>query len=159
MPRLPDQTSNSRPLAARITALKRLLGLLYPVPKTWLVGAAKGLKIDHTTLGGTDTEVETLKLRTCESYSDLVLSWRKALKWSTGLDNTLAVMLASSMSTQFVGEQLWFKIIGPPSCGKTSLMEGLATARKWYLSKDTIRGFHSGWKSEDGADVSLAQIV
>jgi hypothetical protein len=68
-------------------------------------------------------------------------------------------MLASSFSTQFVGEQLWLKVIGPPSCGKTTLMEGLATARKWYLSKDTIRGFHSGWKREDNADVSLADMV
>jgi hypothetical protein len=81
------------------------------------------------------------------------------MKWSEGLDNALVVMLASSMSTQFLGEQLWIKIIGPPSCGKTSLMEGLATARKWYLSKDSIRGFHSGWKREDGKDVSLAEMV
>jgi hypothetical protein len=98
-------------------------------------------------------------LRTCEDYRELVRAWRKAMKWSVGLDNALAVMLASSMSTGFVGEQLWIKIIGPPSCGKTSLMEGLATAKKWYLSKDTIRGFHSGFKAEDGADVSLADMV
>lgn len=149
-------TTQIRPLAARLTALQGLMGMVAPPPQTWLVGRAGGLKIQAAHEGG---NTSSLALRTCEDYSELVRAWRKAMKWSEGLDSALAVMLASSMSTQFLGEQLWFKVIGPPSCGKTSLMEGLATATKWYLSKDTIRGFHSGWKREDGKDVSLAQLV
>jgi len=152
------QAPLARPLALRLTALGDLLGtLLQPCPAQWL-GANTGLK-NHATMVGGMSESPSLTLRTCESYSELVRAWRKAMKWSEGLDTTLSVMLASSMSTQFLGEQLWIKIIGPPSCGKTSLMEGLATARKWYLSKDTIRGFHSGYKTDDGKDVSLAQMV
>jgi adenylate kinase family enzyme len=109
-------------------------------------------------MGGTE-QSNSIALRTCEEYSELVGSWKKAMKWSEGLDSALIVMLASSMSTQFVGEQLWIKVLGPPSSGKTTLMEGLATATEWYLSKDTIRGFHSGWKQEDDKDVSLAHMA
>jgi len=153
-----QQTPRLRPLAARLTALGNLLALLQPPPTKWLTGATGGLTGYAATVGGV-SEAPSMRLRTCEEYSELIAAWRKAMKWSEGLDTTLSVMLASSMSTQFLGEQLWIKVIGPPSCGKTSLMEGLATARKWYLSKDTIRGFHSGFKTEDGKDVSLAQMV
>lgn len=81
------------------------------------------------------------------------------MKWTAGLDAALSSMLASSLSTQFVGEQLWLKVIGPPSCGKTTLMEGLATAKKWYLSRDTVRGFHSGAKAKEESDQPLAAMV
>lgn len=155
----PTQICPTRPLVARLQALGNLLRLMAPVPKTWLVGPTGGLYSHTTQVGGVEQSEPGLAIRTCESYSELVSAWRKAMKWSKGLDDALAVMLASSMSTQFIGEQLWFKVIGPPSCGKTSLMEGLATARKWYLSKDSIRGFHSGWKAEDGKDVSIAEMV
>lgn len=139
-------------LTERLARLKILFSLIKPVPDEWLGGS-------DIRSSSSENRQNALTLKSCESYSELVRAWRKSMKWSEGLDAALAVMLASSMSTQFVGEQLWFKIIGPPSCGKTSLMEGLATAKKWYLSKDTIRGFHSGYHREDGKDVSLAEMA
>ena len=80
-------------------------------------------------------------------------AWRKALKWTDGLDCALSVMLASVTSTMQVGDQLWVKIIGPASCGKSTLCEALSVNDKYILAKSTIRGFHSGYKSDrDGTE-------
>ena len=149
------QPAKHTPILERIGRLKQLLEMIAPVPKAWLRTA----RISISSSSNSEEPSMSMALKSCDDYAEMVKAWSRAMKWSEGLDSALAVMLASSMSTQFVGEQLWFKIIGPPSCGKTSLMEGLATAKKWYLSKDTIRGFHSGYKHESGKDVSLADMV
>lgn len=131
--------------------------MVRPVPTEWLGAALAGQQKAHIPIGG---EVATLPIITCESYKELVAAWQDAAEWSEGLDSALAVMQASAMSTPFVGEQLWIKIIGPASTYKTSLMEGLATARNWYFSRDTIRGFHSGMKlNGDPNDLPLADLV
>jgi hypothetical protein len=59
-------------------------------------------------------------------------------------------MLASITSVKSIGEQLWVRILGVPSSGKTTLCEGLSVARKYVIAKSTMRGFHSGWRSSDG---------
>jgi hypothetical protein len=46
------------------------------------------------------------------------------------------------------GDQLWVKIIGPASCGKSTLCEALSVSKKYVLAKSTIRGFHSGFKTD-----------
>jgi hypothetical protein len=78
-------------------------------------------------------------------------AWRKALKWTDGLDHALAAMLGSITSVKCVGDQLWLKIIGPASCGKSVLCEAVSTNTDYVLAKSTIRGFHSGFR-QDGAD-------
>lgn len=153
MPRLPSKpvdTPRILSTVSRITNLERLLGLLAPVPTEWL-GTSKRRRTDGSG-GGNLTGV-------CTEYRKLVQAWKKAIRWTDGLDCALSVMLASAASTKAVGEQLWVKIIGPPSCGKTTLLEGLATNTKYVLSKSTIRGFHSGWKSEGGEDTSLIALA
>lgn len=145
-------TTSVNTLALRLTALEGLLARLGPVPDPWTSEQSQGTDRGITAGGG-------LTCLDCSTYRELQSAWRKALRWTDGLDCALSVMLASSASTMSVGEQLWVKVIGPPSSGKTTLVEGLAVNTKYVLSKSTIRGFHSGWKSPDGKDTSLvAQI-
>lgn len=94
----------------------------------------------------------------CKDWKAVSNTWRKAMKWMDGYDVSLSVMLACTMSTKLPGDQLWVKIVGPPSCGKTSLCEAISTAKKYVVAKSTIRGFHSGFKTgndEDEEDNSL----
>jgi hypothetical protein len=140
-----------RPLSSRLTALGKLMALLCPVPNGNATGANAGLNGN----GNTNALTGGLQPVYCDSYKELVNSWKKAMKWTPGLDCGLSVMLAAASSVKMVGEQLWFKIIGPASSGKTSILEGLAVNSKYVLSKDSIRGFHSGYKTPDGADNSL----
>ena len=81
----------------------------------------------------------------CEKWVDVVRQWQKAYKWTEGLDNALAAMLASIVSTPLLGDQLWIKVVGPPSSGKSSLCEAVSMSKRYVLAKSTIRGFHSGW--------------
>lgn len=89
-----------------------------------------------------------MELLPCEKWDVLVNHWRKAMKWTEGLDRALSVMLACIISTRSIGDQLWVKVIGPAGCGKTTLCEAISTSTKYVVAKSTIKGFHSGYKTD-----------
>lgn len=95
-------------LVKRRAAANAILNMVRPVPDSW-VSATKG---EHPT-NSSGSELECVP---CTSYKTLINSWRKALRWTDGLDCALSVMLASIVSTKSVGDQLWVKIISPASC-------------------------------------------
>jgi len=142
------KTAPRRGLADRVAAFARLHGLLVPVPDAW---RKRGRTVVSENTGG--------RIAPCDSYRALVNAWRKALRWTEGLDHGLAVMLASVASTSVMGDQLWIKIIGPAACGKSTLCEALTTNRQYIFSKSTIRGFHSGYKTDSGEDAGLVQQI
>jgi hypothetical protein len=127
----------------RIAQLAELLGWVEPIPEEWAPGRTK----KSSASGG--TEIECLP---CDNWEDLRMAWRKALKWTDGLDAALSVMLAASASTRMLGDQIWVKIIGPPSCGKSVLCEALSINREYVYAKSSIRGFHSGYQTSRSGD-------
>lgn len=143
MPVAPLKKRPARPLAARIAALQALVRGLLPVPDAWLKTAAKASSKNND---GDGTDDGTMECLPCNSYRELIMSWRKAMRWTDGLDHALAVMLASVASTKAVGDQLWIKVIGPAACGKSTLCEAISVNHEYVLAKSTIRGFHSGYK-------------
>lgn len=159
MPQLPQALAKKTPsdaLTSHLRALKGLLALLHPVPEEWLKQSPGGNTDGTNTNGG-----ESLPCIPCDTYRTVVEAWRKALKWTDGLDHALAVMLASVTSTKSIGDQLWVKVIGPAACGKSTLCEALSVNREYIFAKSTIRGFHSGYKTDDAAneDNSLIPLV
>jgi hypothetical protein len=147
MPKVPNRNSrqNRTSEVDETAVLQWILERVVTVPEEWLSGAS--------------SQTKSMEPQDCQEYKTLINAWKKALKWTSGLDCSLSVMLAASASTCLVGEQLWFKIIGPPSCGKTTILEGLAINKEYVFSKDSIRGFFQGWKSEDGKDLSVAAMA
>ncbi len=131
------EKSTERGLAGRIRALGELLGKIEPVPEEWRERPSTA---------------STINAVTCDTYKKLRTSWRKALKWTDGLDHALTTMLASIASTMTLGDQLWFKIIGPAACGKSTLCEALSVSKKYVLAKSTLRGFHSGFSANDSTE-------
>lgn len=130
-------------ISERVEALGGILGRVRAVPAEWTGGSPSANGRGHTDLA----------CAACSQWTTLVGAWRKAMKWTEGLDRALAVMLASVTSTKAVGDQLWVKIISPPSTGKSVLCEALSVAKKYVNAKSTIRGFHSGFKSDkDGEE-------
>jgi len=114
--------------------------MLAPVPEEWLTGpsgkARKELYPAH-----------------CESWKELVCAWRKAMRWTDGLDRCLGVVLAAIVSTPLPGTQLWVKVVSPASTGKSELAEAAAVSKKYIMAKSTIRGFHSGYQTDkDGKE-------
>lgn len=125
-----------------------ILDRLKPIPEEWT--DEKSIK-----------EENSLTCVPCDNWKQLIMAWRKALKWTPGLNKALACMLASVASTNSVGDQLWLKIIGPPSCGKSTLSEALSVNRHYVLAKSTIRGFHSGYREggDKKKDNSLIPLI
>jgi hypothetical protein len=130
----------------RLKALSILLPNVISIPDDWIEGGAKKKN--------GKAEIEQLQ---CERWETLTQAWRKAMKWTEGLDRALSVMLAVVSSTKIIGDQLWVKIISPASGGKSTLCEALSVNKKYILAKSTMRGFHSGFKtdSEGKTDHSL----
>lgn len=126
--------------------------LLTSTPGNRLVGLERALGlITHVTedmleLGGKESKYKGLSPKPCKSFSELITAWESALKWSTGLEHALVVMLSSVASVKTAGDQLWVKVISPPSTGKTILCEALSTNRKYIVPVSSFRGFHSGYR-------------
>lgn len=143
MPLLQKETDTT---ARRIRNLERLFSLFAPIPTDWpKLGRRQAAEDDE---GGLDCIP-------CDSFAELRAAWEVALKWTEGLNRGLAVMLASVTSTKSVGDQLWIKLVSPASSAKTRLAEALGVARRYVVLKDTIRGFTSGYKLEDGTTADL----
>lgn len=148
---LRDWLRQGRDLPARLSLLCQLLERVVPIPQEWVTGGRPN--------GGSDGSVRTECLP-CDSWKTLVNSWRRSgLKWIEGLDKALSVMLASIASTEGVGEQLWIKVISPPSGGKTTLCEALTVNKQYVYAKSTLRGFHSGYDDGSGKNHSPLQYM
>lgn len=123
----------------RVMAVKQLLGKVKPVPEQWV----KDIQAGTNKTG--NINVEPIP---CKDWKILINAWKKALKWTDGLDKGLSCMLACAVSTKAVGDQLWLKLISPPSSGKSVLCEAMSVSHKYVKALSTFRGFHSGYKSD-----------
>ena len=131
--------------ATRVSLLQALLPKMRPMPADW--GMGRTAQARRT--GGT-----SLELIPCTSWEELRRSCRKAWKWTDGMDKGMAVGLACIVSTESAGDQLWIKMIGPPSSGKSELCEAWSTNKKYIMPKSTLRGFHSGFDDGSGENKS-----
>jgi hypothetical protein len=140
-----DLLTKEPSLESRISLLKTLLAKITPVPATWFNARAR---------------TPELPALACNSWERLVEAWDEAMKFTGGLRTALAVSLASIVSTPATGQQLWIKMIGPPSCGKSVLCEALSANKKYVFAKSTIKGFHSGYRmGRTDEDNSLIPLI
>lgn len=129
----------------RRAALAELLRKVTPVPVEWSNGHSVGKK---------GTTGEHLDCLTCTTYEDALNQLKKSgFRVTDWIDVTLSVMLACVVSTNQVGDQLWLKVIGPASCGKSTLAEAISTAKKYVFANSVMTRIHSGWKTDkDGTE-------
>lgn len=132
---------------ARIDNLTKIIKRVVIIPNDWI----KGRSAASMKTGNLKTDIVK-----CEDWVTLENSWRKAMTLTPGLRGALVISCAIALSTGMgYDDQVWAMIISPPSGGKSTLCEALATNDKWTYSQSEFTGFHSGWKSSDGTDVSL----
>lgn len=131
--------------AGRIRLLQDLRERIQPIPEDWAPGRTAQARRDGKA---------SMEMLSCRSWAELQNTWRKAMKWFDGLDKGLSVMLACILSTESAGDQLWIKLIAPPSSGKSVLCEAVSVNKRFVLPKSTLRGFHSGYDDGSGENHS-----
>ena len=127
-------TKKSR-LLERIPLIEEVYKRIAPVPKEWIEEAEKS----------NDVSVEPLP---CDSWEKLISAWRSAVHMTPGVNRAISIMLAVVASTPLAEDQLWIKLVSPPSTLKTVLCEAISVAKEWIVAKSTIRGLHSGSDAE-----------
>jgi hypothetical protein len=129
-----------------VKSLDYLHSLIQPAPVEWL----DSTYATHVDADGANQALE------CKDWKTVHNAWREAVKMTEGLDRGLAIMFAVSLSTMQIEDQLWFRIIGPPSSGKSTFCDGLGVSRDYVVLKSFIKGFHSGFKQDNsGKDYGL----
>lgn len=91
---------------------------------------------------------------TCDSYDKALDAFENAFHTTSDMRAALASIMASIYSINIPGEQLWFKIIGPPGCGKTRLAKAVSGSDH-IVSKSTFTGLFSGWTDNSDDDPGL----
>lgn len=131
----------------RFGALGRLLARCSTIPESW-PARAKGSTSTGTKVG------EDIECLPCDNYETVIEQFRNSgFKVTDGIDITLSIMLCCPVSTDAQGDQLWLKVIGPPSCGKSTLCEALSVSKKHIFANSVMTRIHSGWKTDkDGKD-------
>jgi hypothetical protein len=133
-------------LPARRRAFTGLCARLQGPPAEW-AGGGEGAA------PGTAPDVEDAFCLPCTAWEDLEVAWQSAMEWVDGLRRALLAMLAAALSTELQGDPLWLKVMGPPSCGKTTLAEALAFSRQYVHPLDTMTGLFSGYQADrDGKE-------
>ncbi len=137
-------------LSNRFINLQNLLGMIEPMPSDWVKGRSKLSKANGK------VEIEPLQ---CEDWKTLRQAWLKAMNWTDNLEYGLTMMLAAACSVDIPGDKTWLKVISPASSGKTTLLEGLAVAKKRVLSKDTLTGISSGYQTDADGSKNLSLVI
>ena len=90
------------------------------------------------------------------SYSTFQKRIKESLYTNKSILQTIDAMLATSLSVRLPGEPLWLFVVGPASCGKSTVIEAFGGNNKYfdYVSKLTATSLVSGWRNTDGSDAS-----
>jgi hypothetical protein len=90
------------------------------------------------------------------SHSTFQKNIKESLYTSKSILQTIDAMLAVCLSVKMPGEPLWLFVVGPASCGKSTVIEAFGGHNKYfdYTSKLTATSLVSGWRNPDGSDAS-----
>lgn len=90
------------------------------------------------------------------SYSSFQKRVKDSLYTNRSILQTIDVMLATCLSVRMPGEPLWLFVVGPASCGKSTVIEAFGGQNQYfdYSSKLTATSLVSGWRNPDGSDAS-----
>jgi predicted transcriptional regulator len=90
------------------------------------------------------------------SYSSFQKRVKESLYTNRSIIQTIDVMLATCLSVRMPGEPLWLFVVGPASCGKSTVIEAFGGQNQYfdYSSKLTATSLVSGWRNPDGSDAS-----
>jgi hypothetical protein len=110
------------------------------------------------------TTIETVEAdKSCTSYELLIERYQSVYHTTHPMKQALLLVLSSIYSTKIEGEQLWIRLIGAPSSGKTTIAKSVSGSEQVVL-KSTFTGLFSGWREAGAAagatgDASLIPLI
>lgn len=122
---------------------KQLCDMLEPLP------------IDETAVVNKRQKIDPIE---CYTFQQLLGAYEQRLYVTDPIRQTLAVMLATVISTPTESDQLWLRVIGPPGSCKSTLAEAISASPEHTFPISLQTGFHSGFRgtgNEKGKETSL----
>jgi len=108
------------------------------------------------------TTIETVQAdMSCQTYDQLLAKYESVYHTTEPMKLALLLVLSSIYSTKIEGEQVWVRLIGAPSSGKTTIAKCVSGSEQVVL-KSTFTGLFSGWREAGGSakdDASLIPII
>jgi hypothetical protein len=81
----------------------------------------------------------------CRTFKELEEIYKEVIYFPKPVRQTLATTLAVILSTEARDDHLWFRIIGPPGSGKSTIAEACSAAQEYVYPVSKVKGFHSGY--------------
>jgi hypothetical protein len=93
-----------------------------------------------------------------DTYPKLLEVFKGAYHVTQDIEYGLILALASIYGIHIGEEQLWFRFIGPPGCGKTTVGTAICASARGVL-RSKVTGLFSGWKDDSEEDASVAHTI
>ncbi len=96
--------------------------------------------------------------KSCQTFEDLLSRYESVYHTTDSMRMGILLVLSSIYSVRIEGEQLWIRLIGAPSSGKTTIAKCVSGSEQ-VVVKSTFTGLFSGWKDDGGQDASLIPMI
>lgn len=118
-------------------------------------GQGAASKGSSTPVDGPDTFRDT-PFGEKPAFEEVLACYGKWLEMTPDYEMALRVSYAVVLSQSIPGDPLWVYLVGPPSSGKTVILQSLSDVEGCVLrSTMTVNSLVSGFRGQDGADPSL----
>jgi len=114
--------------------------------------APEGMVVVKTTIDNIPADMS------CDTFDKLLDKFKEVYHVTPDMEIALALVLCSIYSNVIEGEQLWFRLIGPPGSGKTSIVKTVSGSSR-VVMQSTFTGLLSGWTDDNPADAGLIPLI
>ena len=96
--------------------------------------------------------------KSCVTYTQLLAKYESIYHTTDSMRLAMLLVLSSIYSTKVEGEQLWIRLIGAPSSGKSTIAKCVSGSSQVVL-KSTFTGLFSGWRETGASGITDSSLI
>jgi hypothetical protein len=123
--------------------------MVRPVPAEWSV--VVGVSSPKST--------DALRSTKCTSWNELLEAWKTCDHLNPEFEKGLLFSMCVAGGVEYGECRLWGKLVGVGGTGKSTICDGISTARHHVVEESIITDMYSGCRTEDGKDHSFAARI